>query len=342
MRGITMDAAAKPSVLFVYYTYTQQTRIVVEAMAEVLRGRGCEVQLAAIEFVDPRSAKRFEAFPMPHPFLEVLGMIPAELRRRPGQIRIPDVVTARRYDLVCVGSPTWWLSTNVPIRSFSESDAARQALNGTPFAAAVACRRYWRHNLKTVRKMGTERGSVFADGVHFRYVGGQVRSLLALVSYLGSGEYRRRYLGIKNSADQSPGVPPAGGTRLRRPTGKSSGVMRTTPSHVSGLKDGHRMGSTVRPVRLLMSTSHGPTLTAARGPSVEVQGPGDTRQPGSGSRSTLTSLPKPPAARHRSLPDPPSHRQPGRAHRTRQVPRATRRRSISVSHCGWRIGSQEG
>ena len=154
-----------------YYTYTQQTRIVVEAMAEVLRGRGCEVQLAAIEFVDPRYAKRFEAFPMPHPFLEVLGMIPAELRRRPGQIRIPDVVTARRYDLVC--------------------------LNGTEFAAAVPCRRYWRHNLKTVRKLGTHRGGVFADSIHFRYAGGQLRSLLALVSYLGSGEYRERHVGIK-------------------------------------------------------------------------------------------------------------------------------------------------
>jgi hypothetical protein len=43
---------------------------VVEAAAEVLRSRGCEVHLAAIEFIDPRYAKRFEVFPMPHPFLE--------------------------------------------------------------------------------------------------------------------------------------------------------------------------------------------------------------------------------------------------------------------------------
>ncbi len=44
-----MDSARKPSVLFVYYTYTQQTLKVVEAMAGVLRNRGCEVTLAAIE-----------------------------------------------------------------------------------------------------------------------------------------------------------------------------------------------------------------------------------------------------------------------------------------------------
>ncbi len=192
-----MDSARKPSVLFVYYTYTQQTLKVVDAMADVLRNRGCEVTLAAIEFTDPRYESSFKEFPMPHPFLEVLGMIPAELRRRPAKIQIPDVVTERDYDLVCIGSPTWWLSTDIPIRSFLESDTASRVLGGKPFAAAVPCRRYWRHNLKTVRRLGTERGGAFTEGIHFRYEGGQVRSLLALISYLGSGDYRERYLGVK-------------------------------------------------------------------------------------------------------------------------------------------------
>ena len=131
-----MDSVLKPTVLFAYFTYTQQTKKVVDAMAEVLRGRGYEVYLGAIEFDDPRYAKRFKTFPMPHPFREVLGMIPAELRHRPGKILIPPVVTEREYDLVCIGSPTWWLSTNVPIRSFLESDTAHQLLKSTPFAVA--------------------------------------------------------------------------------------------------------------------------------------------------------------------------------------------------------------
>jgi menaquinone-dependent protoporphyrinogen IX oxidase len=192
-----MDSARKPSVLFVYFSYTQQTLKVAEAMAGVLRGRGLDVSLAAIEFTDLRYLGRFNEFPMPHPFLEVLGMIPAQLRRRPAKIRVPGVVTGREYDLVCIGAPTWWLSTDVPIRSFLESDTASQVLAGKPFAVVVPCRRYWRHNLKTVARLGTERGGVFADGIHFRYQGGQVRSLLALVSYLGSGKYLQRYLGVK-------------------------------------------------------------------------------------------------------------------------------------------------
>lgn len=97
----------KPSVLFVYYTYTQQTLKVVQAMAGVLRGRGCDVALAAIEFTDPRYADRFKQFPMPHPFRELVGMIPAESpRRRPAKIAIPAVGPN--------GTTTWYASGPPP------------------------------------------------------------------------------------------------------------------------------------------------------------------------------------------------------------------------------------
>jgi menaquinone-dependent protoporphyrinogen IX oxidase len=192
-----MDTRNTPSVLFVYFSYTHQTETVVETMAGVLRDRGCRVTLAPIAFTDPRYEKRFKRFPMPRPFLEVVAMIPAELRHRPATIGIPDAVTEREYDFVFIGSPTWWLSTNVPIRSFLESDAAAGALRGKEFAAAVCCRRYWKHNIKTVKRMGTKLGGSYTDGIHFRYQGGQARSLLSLISYLGSGEYRHRYLGVK-------------------------------------------------------------------------------------------------------------------------------------------------
>ena len=138
---------------------------------------------------------------MPQPYREVLGMIPAELRRRPGTIEIPPTVTEHDYDLVVIGSPTWWSSTNVPIHSFLQSETARTVLAGPQSADVVVCRRYWRHNLKTVRRLGVERGGRFLDGIHFRYAGGQVRSLLSLISSPGSGEYRERYPGVKIPAN---------------------------------------------------------------------------------------------------------------------------------------------
>jgi hypothetical protein len=186
----------QPKVLFVYFTYTKQTLKVLEAMTDVFRDRGCEVEHAAIDLTDSRYTARFHEFPMPRPFIELIGMIPAEIFRKTGEISIPDEARAGDYDLVVIGSPTWWLSTSVPIRSYLDSEAAGAALNGTAFATVVVCRRYFGHNLRTVKKLATERGGKYLDGIHFAYQGGQVKSLLSLLSYLGSGEYRKRYLGV--------------------------------------------------------------------------------------------------------------------------------------------------
>jgi menaquinone-dependent protoporphyrinogen IX oxidase len=190
-------SAPKPRVLVVYYTYTQQSLKVAEAMADALIERGCDVRLAGIEFTDPRYAERFTRFPLRHAYLDIFGMMPAQLRGVTGEIRIPQEAQSGAYDLVCIGSPTWWLKTSVPIRSFLQSEEAGRLLDGKRFAVFVVCRRYWSVNLKAVKKLATKRGGEYVDGVHFSFAGGQVRSLLALLSYFGKGENRERYLGVK-------------------------------------------------------------------------------------------------------------------------------------------------
>ena len=192
-----MDPPTKPSVLFVYYTHTQQAQRVCEAMAEVLQGRGCEVSQAAIEFTDPRYADKFSRFPFRHAVLDILPLLWPQLRRRTGQIRIPELTQAGAYDAVIFGSPTWFFTTAMPLRSYLKSEDARTVLAGKPFAAYVVCRRYWSVNLHEVQKLGTAQGGRYLDGTHFTYEGGQIRSLLSLLSYFGKGEMRERYLGIE-------------------------------------------------------------------------------------------------------------------------------------------------
>jgi menaquinone-dependent protoporphyrinogen IX oxidase len=189
--------AAQPRVLIVYFTYTQQSRKVAEAMADVFLERSCDVRQAAIELTDARYAARFTRFPLRHAYLDIIGMVPAQLRGATGEIRIPPEAEGGDYDLVCIGSPTWWLKTSVPIRSFLKSDEAGRLLDGKRFAVFVVCRRYWSINLNAVERLGAKRGGRYVKGVHFSFAGGQVRSLLALLSYFGKGENNERYLGMR-------------------------------------------------------------------------------------------------------------------------------------------------
>jgi hypothetical protein len=51
-------------------------------------------------------------------------------------------------------------------------------------------------------RLRNQTGGKFVDAAHFTSAGGQILSLLSLCSYLGKGENRERYLGVR--------IPPAG------------------------------------------------------------------------------------------------------------------------------------
>lgn len=191
------DSDRKPRILLLYYSYTGQTVKVLDAAEEVLRKRGCLVDRAPIEFTDPKYSEKFSRFPMRRVWPDFFSVLPAQTRGVTGDIRTPEVVRTGGYDLICIGSPTWWDTVSMPLRSFLVSHEARPLLDGTPFAVFVVCRRKWRKNLAGVRKLAEKKGGRFVDSIHFTYPGSELSSMLSLTSYLGSGEYKERYLGVK-------------------------------------------------------------------------------------------------------------------------------------------------
>ena len=194
-----MDPAIPPRVTFVYFSYTKQTKRVMDTMAEVFRERGWDVRDAPIAFTDHRWTGRFSTFPLP--LMKLIGMFPPQLRGATGEIVIPEPAGEAGSDMVVIGSPTWFFRTSIPMRSYLRSPEAKKLLGGTRFAVMVVCRRYWSINGKNVRKRAEQLGGSHAGTHKFTFEGGQVRSLLSLISYLTTGETRERYMGIR--------IPPA-------------------------------------------------------------------------------------------------------------------------------------
>ena len=117
--------------------------------------------------------------PFKHRYLDLFRMLPPQLRRATGEIRIPAQAESGDYDLVVIGSPTWWLTTCMPIRSYLKSDAAAKLLKGKSVAGFVVCRRYWKNNLKTVQSArGTQRRNVCRhDALHVPRRAGAIPAL---------------------------------------------------------------------------------------------------------------------------------------------------------------------
>jgi hypothetical protein len=159
-------SATRPLVLFVYFT------------------------VGRIELTDPRYADRFSRFPFKHPYLLVSAASPrnrtdtrpghgARRRLRPRLHWVANVVAKALH------------ADPLILRSFMESDLAGRVLAGKRFAAIVVSHRY----------LGIRKGDKVVNGIHFIAAGGPIGSMLALMSYFGTGVVKDRYLGVK--------IPPA-------------------------------------------------------------------------------------------------------------------------------------
>lgn len=195
-----MNAGAKPRVLFVHYTFSRQTGRVVDAMADALIGRGCAVTKAPLEFTDARFGERFSTPNLPMrslPSLKIGSILVSQRLKRTGDIRIPAEAEQGDYDLIVIGSPTWWLTTNMPVRSYLSSPEAKNVMDGKPFAAFSVSRRYWKGNMRDVRKLGEANGGTWLGETHFLAAGGQVKSMLSWLGWIKHGEPQERVFGMK-------------------------------------------------------------------------------------------------------------------------------------------------
>ena len=147
-----------------------------------------------IELIDKRWAKRFETVPMRFPIIKIVGMLPAQIRQAKGEISIPTEAQEGAYDLVVIGSPTWWFRVSLPIRSYLTSPAARKVLDGKPFAAFSTSRRYWHSNVGDIRRLGEDDGGRWIAETHFVAKGNQVQSMLSWLSFMSGFTYLNKVL----------------------------------------------------------------------------------------------------------------------------------------------------
>jgi hypothetical protein len=192
-----MSEETKPRVLVVYYTLTQQVGRVADAMSRAFEEQGCDVAKALIEFTDERWVPHLSQFPMHRPIRQLASILPAQLRHKTGEIRVPPEAQAGDYDLVVLASPTWWFQTSMPIRSYLASPAAKTVMEGKPFACASISRRYYSINLGQQKKLGEQNGGRWIDKTHFVVAGGQVKSMLSWLGYMKHGEPQEDVMGLK-------------------------------------------------------------------------------------------------------------------------------------------------
>jgi hypothetical protein len=130
-------------VLIVFYSFTQQTRILLKKFVQGLEDEGVTVALERLEPVDPY------AFPFRTNFSLARAMVTTFFRRRM-KIQPVSARCFEEWDCIVLAGPTWSYHPSGPMLDFLDR-YGRQVCAGKMVIPFISCRSYWRLHYWTVK-----------------------------------------------------------------------------------------------------------------------------------------------------------------------------------------------
>ena len=188
-------------VLIIFYSYTQQTRLLVKSMAEGLEQTGVGVSLQRLEPVEPYE------FPFQNSWRLALVMMLTFFRRR-NPVMEPDPCCYGDWDRIVLAGPTWSYHPSGPVLSFLDTFGLG-VLRGKKVIPFISCRSYYRLHIWSLKRMLAKCGAVVEKEIVFDHPGREPWRFIGLLYQLrgrvGSREQswlRKHYPGYGHSREQ--------------------------------------------------------------------------------------------------------------------------------------------
>jgi hypothetical protein len=176
------ETGVSKRLLIIYYSFTQQTRLLLKRFAAGLEETGIEVTLVRLEPVTPYSM----------PFRTNLSLLRAMVetffcRRTP--IKELPVACRGGWDRIVIAGPTWSYQPSGPVLSFLDHYAADcENIDVTPL---ISCRSYWRLNYRTVRKKLEKAGARVLEPIVYQHPTKEPYRVIGLLLQLRGKMVRR-------------------------------------------------------------------------------------------------------------------------------------------------------
>lgn len=175
-------------VLIIYYSQTGQLLTILENIARNIQGDN--VRISYYEVV-PKPAYDF-----PWKKEKFYDSFPESFLQIPTDFESPSkTILDKKYDLVILGYPVWYLTPSIPINSFLKAADAKLLLKDTPVVTVVACRNMWFMAQEKMKKLLLDVGAKLVG--HIALVDRNINhiSVITIAHWMFSGR-KDRYLGI--------------------------------------------------------------------------------------------------------------------------------------------------
>lgn len=191
----------KNRVLIVYYSFTQQTRLLLKKFVAGLESEGAEVVLERLEPIEPYE------FPFKTNYRLARAMVRTFFRHRTTIKPVTDTCF-EQWDCVVLAGPTWSYHPSGPILDFIDRHG-HEVCKGRRVIPFISCRSYWRIHYWSIKKQLKSMGADVVAPIVFlhpikepwRFIG-LVLQLRGKMVSKGESWFRKYYPGYGHSREQ--------------------------------------------------------------------------------------------------------------------------------------------
>ncbi len=197
------SALHKKQVLIVFYSFTRQTKLMLNKFIEGLESEGIEVTMQRLVPVSPYE----------FPFKSYGGLIKATIEtffQIRSEIKPIDEKCYGNWDRVIIGGPTWSYHPSGPVLEFLDR-YGRDVCGGQHVIPFISCRAYWRvHNWGLGRRLKKCGAGVVEDPIVFTHLIREPWRTIGLIMQMRgkmvrkeeNSWFRKRYPGYGHNREQ--------------------------------------------------------------------------------------------------------------------------------------------
>ena len=188
-KEILSDSPEKnPQVLFLYFSFSGQTGVLVHRLAAGLKEQGVEV------FFEKLKPARHLRFPVGSILRTFVMMLTTFFRLR---VPIQELSSKcdKEYDLVILAGPTWSYNPSGPVLSFLDR-YGNEVLGGREVLPLISCRGYWKMHWWVLRKKLQKCGAHFSNLIAFTHPNPEPWCTIGVfLKIAGKNPERSRFIG---------------------------------------------------------------------------------------------------------------------------------------------------
>ena len=150
-----------PRVLFIYFSFSGQTGIIINRLGAGLKEQGVEV------FFEKLKPVKHLRFPVRGIMRTYIMMLTTFFRKRVPIVKLTSQCT-QQYDLIILAGPTWSYNPSGPVLSFLDK-YGRDVLGGAEVLPLISCRGYWKQHWWGLRRILKKCGAHYSNIIAFSH-----------------------------------------------------------------------------------------------------------------------------------------------------------------------------